>query len=98
MFYIYGDIHNAYTHAVTFFMCARHDGGQRVERNRNMRMKNKKIRMKLLEHELTQYGLSKILGVSETTVYRRLRDELPEEEQDRICKLIENAEHETSRR
>lgn len=51
--------------------------------------KNKRVRMKLLEHELTQYDLAKMLGVSEMTVYRRLRDELPEEEQDRICELIE---------
>lgn len=47
--------------------------------------------MKLAEYELTQYGLSKLLGVSEMTVYRKLRDELPEEEQDRICKLIEKS-------
>ena len=52
---------------------------------------NKKIRMKLAEHEMTQYDLSKLLGVSEMTVYRRLRDELPAKEQNRICKLIEEA-------
>lgn len=47
--------------------------------------------MKLLEYDLTQYDLSKLLGVSEMTVYRRLRDELPEEEQNRICDLIERS-------
>lgn len=52
---------------------------------------NKKIRMKLAEYELTQYDLAKLLGVSEMTVYRRLRDELPEKEQRRICKIIEEA-------
>ena len=52
---------------------------------------NKKIRMKLAEHEMTQYDLAKLLGVSEMTVYRRLRDELPAKEQKRICKLIEEA-------
>ena len=46
----------------------------------------------MVEHDLTQYDLSKILGVSEMTVYRRLRDELPEDEQDRIIALIEQAE------
>ena len=51
-------------------------------------MKNKRIKMKLMEHELTQYDLSKLLGVSETSVYRLLRDELPDEEQDQIVKLI----------
>ena len=54
--------------------------------------KNKRIRIKMIEHDLTQYDLSKILGVSEMTVYRRLRDELPEDEQDRIIALIEQAE------
>lgn len=53
---------------------------------------NKRIRMKLAEYELTQYDLSKLLGVSEMTVYRKLREELPEEEQERICKLIEETE------
>ena len=54
-------------------------------------MKNKRIRIKMTEYELTQYDLSKLLGVSEMTVYRRLRDELPEEEQDRIIDLIEKS-------
>ena len=54
-------------------------------------MNNKKVRLKMMEHEVTQYGLSKLLGVSEMTVYRRLRDELPEDEQDRIVALIEKA-------
>ena len=52
-------------------------------------MKNKKIRLKMMEYEVTQYGLSKLLGVSEMTVYRRLREELPEDEQNRIIALIE---------
>ncbi len=45
--------------------------------------------MKLMEYGLTQYDLAKLLGISEMTVYRRLRDELPEEEQDRIITKIE---------
>ena len=52
--------------------------------------KNKRIRLKLAEYELTQYDLSKLLGVSEMTVYRKLREELPEAEQDRIISLIES--------
>lgn len=55
-------------------------------------MKNKTIKMKLAEHEMTQYDLAKLLGVSETTIYRRLREELPEEEQDRIVEMIERGE------
>ena len=45
----------------------------------------------MMEHDLTQYDLSVILGVSEMTIYRRLRTELPEEEQDRIVEAIEQA-------
>lgn len=55
------------------------------------KMKNKRIRLKLAEYELTQYDLAKLLEVSEMTVYRKLRDELPEDEQDRIVSLIEKA-------
>lgn len=53
---------------------------------------NKRVRLKMAEYDITQYGLSKILGVSEMTVYRKLRDELPEEEQARIIRLIEETE------
>ena len=35
------------------------------------------------------YQLDQILGVSEATRCRMLRNELPAEEQDRICKLID---------
>ena len=52
-------------------------------------MTNKRIRMKLIEYDLKQWQLAKIMCVSEATVYRLLRDELPEEEQDRIINLIE---------
>lgn len=52
-------------------------------------MTNKKIRMKMIEHDLKQWQLAKLMGKSEATVYRLLRDELPEDEQDRICEVIE---------
>ena len=52
-------------------------------------MKNKKIRMKLIEKDLKYYQLDLILGVSEPTRCRMLRQELPEDEQDRICRLID---------
>lgn len=58
-------------------------------------MVNKKIRMKLLETDLKQWQLGKLLGKSEATIYRMLREELPAEEQDRIIELIEgSADHE----
>lgn len=52
-------------------------------------MKNKRIRLKLLEFDMTQYDLSKLLGISETTLYRRLREELSDEETREIIKIIE---------
>ena len=48
-----------------------------------------KIRIKLLEHNKRLWWLAKILETSESTITRRLRNELPEEEQNRICQLIE---------
>jgi hypothetical protein len=38
---------------------------------------------------MKNWQLARIMGISEMTLYRRLRDELPEPEQDRICKLID---------
>ena len=52
-------------------------------------MKNMRIRIKLLEKNKRLWWLADILGTSEATISRRLRKELPEEEQDQIIKLIE---------
>lgn len=52
-------------------------------------MNNLKIRIKLIEEDLKYHQLDKILGISEPTRCRMLRNELPVEEQDRICKLID---------
>ena len=52
-------------------------------------MNNMRIRIKLLEHNKRLWWLAKILETSESTITRRLRNELPEAEQDRICKLID---------
>lgn len=52
-------------------------------------MNNLKIRFKLTEKGMKYYELDKILGISEPTRCRMLRNELPESEQDRICKLID---------
>lgn len=53
-------------------------------------MNNLKIRFKLTEKGMKYYQLDKILGISEPTRCRMLRNELPEAEQDRICKLIDD--------
>lgn len=52
-------------------------------------MNNIKIRIKLLEHNKRIWWLAKILETSEATISRKLRNELPEEEQNRIIQLIE---------
>ena len=52
-------------------------------------MNNMKIRIKLLEHNKRIWWLADLLGTSEATLSRRLRKELPEEEQARIIQLIE---------
>ena len=52
-------------------------------------MNNMKIRIKLLEHNKRLWWLARILGISESTITRRLREEMPEDEQERIVQLIE---------
>ncbi len=52
-------------------------------------MNNLKIRKKLDTNHMRYYELDRILGISEATRVRMLRNELPEAEQDRICKLID---------
>lgn len=53
-------------------------------------MNNIKIRITMMEHNIKQWQLAKLLDVSESTVNRLLREELPEEEQDRIVGIIKN--------
>ena len=55
-------------------------------------MKNKKVRVAMMENDVPQWKLAKMLGVSENTVWRRLREELPEEEQTRLVRIIEGGE------
>ena len=51
-------------------------------------MKNLKIREALKETGLKYWELAKLLGISDGTLCRRLREELPEEEQRRIIDMI----------
>lgn len=41
---------------------------------------------------LAQWELAKLMGVSENTIWRLLREEQPEEEQDRIIWIMNNPE------
>ena len=52
-------------------------------------MKNECIREELKKRNLKQWELAKMLGVSEFTLTRRLREELPEEEKKKILEVIE---------
>lgn len=52
-------------------------------------MTNQRVRIAMIENNVPQWKLAKKLNVSENTVWRRLREELPEEEQDRLVKIIE---------
>lgn len=51
-------------------------------------MKNLEIRMALKEHRMFNYELAELLGISEFTLSRRLRSELPQKEKEKILNLI----------
>lgn len=52
-------------------------------------MKNLKIRKALIEAGLKNYQLAHLMGISEFTLSRKLRTELPEVEQKKIIAIIE---------
>lgn len=54
-------------------------------------MANERIREALESNAMRQWELAERLGVSEFTLTRRLRRELPENEQARILALIESS-------
>ena len=54
-------------------------------------MNNSKIRNALKETGVKYWELARLLGISDGTLCRRLRDELPADEQDRIVELIRRA-------
>ena len=52
-------------------------------------MNNKKIRKALKETGVKYWELARIMGISDGTLCRRLRDEIPAEEQVKLVKLIQ---------
>lgn len=50
---------------------------------------NEKVRKALRLNDVRQWQLAKMLGVAESTLIRRLRDELPKEEQKKLIRMIE---------
>lgn len=51
-------------------------------------MKNEEIRKAMKSKGLKQWELAELLGVSEQTMYRKLRTELPKEEKQKILEVI----------
>ena len=52
-------------------------------------MNNLKIRVAMVSNNVKQWEVAELLKISEPSLSRLLRHELPEEEQDRIVKAIE---------
>ena len=55
-----------------------------------MQMENKLIRQELVSSGMKQWQLADLMGISEQTIYRKLRKELPQAEQEQIIKLIQS--------
>lgn len=51
-------------------------------------MKNKEIKFAIMEKGLKQWQVAKALGVSESTFYRMLRNELSEDEKKTVLEAI----------
>lgn len=54
-----------------------------------MKKNNLKLRTVMYIYDIPQWKLAEILGVSENTVWRKLREEMSEEDQDKIIRIIE---------
>lgn len=53
-------------------------------------MKNELIKQAMKKRGVFTWQVAELMGISENTLYRRMRKELPIDEQIRIVKLIEN--------
>lgn len=51
---------------------------------------NVEVRNALKNRRISQWQLADLLGVSEQTIYRKLRKELPDEEKEKILKVIQS--------
>ena len=51
-------------------------------------MRNQEIEIALMKAGLRKYQLAKIMGISESTFGRMMREELPAEKQEEIVRLI----------
>lgn len=55
-------------------------------------MKNHEIRMELKARNIPQWKLGELLGISENTIYKKLRNELSIEEKQHILDVIRTGE------
>ena len=55
-----------------------------------MKMNNVEVRKAMFEANMKQWQLAELLGITEWTLSRKLRKELPEEEKKAILDLIKN--------
>ena len=53
-------------------------------------MNNLEIRQAMKERRMFNYELAELMGISEFTLSRKLWNELPQEEKERILNLIRN--------
>lgn len=53
-------------------------------------MNNTSVRIEMAMLNIKQWQLARILGISESTLCRKLREELPPEEQIKIIQLMRN--------
>ncbi|RGH10855.1 hypothetical protein DWW39_04540 [Clostridium sp. AF15-31] len=56
--------------------------------------KNERVRNELVIRRVRHWELANRLGINEATLCRRLRVELPEEEQDRLISIIQDIQKE----
>ena len=59
-------------------------------------MTNIEIKVELMKRGMKQYELASLLGISEWTLSRKLRTELPDEEKQRILEIIRGKEEGTN--
>ena len=51
-------------------------------------MRNKRVRDELVKNQMFLWELAKLIGVSEATITRMMREELPDARQDELIELI----------
>lgn len=55
-------------------------------------MKNYEIKVELMKRGMKQYELAELLGIADSALSRKLRNELPDEEKQRILEIIRGKE------